>query len=139
MTNALSHITFVVADLERTANLFKTIFNAEEVYSSANKAFSIAPEKFFLIGNLWIAIMQGEPLNERSYNHIAFKLDEPQFDDYLKRINDLGLEVKPPRPRVPGEGRSIYFYDYDNHLLELHTGTLTERLNRYASTKEAAQ
>jgi hypothetical protein len=36
-----------------------------------------------------------------------------------------------PRPRVPGEGRSIYFYDYDSHLFELHTGTLGERLSRY--------
>jgi fosfomycin resistance protein FosX len=28
-----------------------------------------------------------------------------------------------------------YFYDYDNHLFELHTGTLEERLARYAEGK----
>jgi hypothetical protein len=33
-------------------------------------------------------------------------------------------------PRVEGEGRSLHFYD-DNHLFELHTGTLEERLERY--------
>ncbi len=31
-----------------------------------------------------------------------------------------------------GEGHSLYFYDHDNHLFELHTGTLEERLARYA-------
>jgi len=36
-----------------------------------------------------------------------------------------------PRPRAEGEGQSIYFYDYDGHLFELHTGTLTDRLVRY--------
>ena len=43
-----------------------------------------------------------------------------------------GAEVKPPRPRVEGEGQSLYFYDFDNHLFELHTGTLEQRLARYA-------
>jgi hypothetical protein len=47
----------------------------------------------------------------------------------------MGLEIRPPRRRVPGEGRSLYFYDDDNHLFELHTGTLAERLERYAQGK----
>ena len=46
-------------------------------------------------------------------------------------IESVGAEIKPERPRVDGEGRSIYFYDFDNHLFELHTGTLSERLDRY--------
>jgi len=75
--------------------------------------------------------MEGEPPTERTYNHIAFKIQENEFDDYLKRINDMELEIKPERPRIAGEGRSIYFYDFGNHLFELHTGTLDERLTRY--------
>ena len=54
-------------------------------------------------------------------------------------VGRLGLEMHPPRQRVEGEGRSIYFYDDDNHMFELHTGTLTERLARYAKGLEAAQ
>jgi hypothetical protein len=34
-------------------------------------------------------------------------------------------------PRVEGEGESQYFYDFDNNLFELHTGTLAQRLQRY--------
>lgn len=56
---------------------------------------------------------------------------EEDIASYLVRINELGLESKEDRPRIPGEGRSIYFYDYDNHLFELHTGTLEERLQAY--------
>ena len=48
-------------------------------------------------------------------------------------MNALELSVKESRPRVAGEGRSIYFYDDDNHMFELHTGTLDERLRRYAA------
>jgi predicted enzyme related to lactoylglutathione lyase len=76
--------------------------------------------------------MEGTPLSERSYNHIAFQIFESELKDYMKRIKDLGAEIKPERPRVTGEGRSIYFYDFDNHLFELHAGTLDERLHRYS-------
>ena len=128
----LSHITFIVKDIEHASMFWEKIFNAKEVYSSGNETFSLSKEKFFLVNDLWICIMEGEPFAERTYNHIAFQIQENELNDYLVRIKDLGLEIKPERPRVSGEGRSIYFYDFDNHLFELHTGTLDERLQQYA-------
>jgi fosfomycin resistance protein FosX len=43
-----------------------SIFDAEEIYSSGEKTFPISKEKFFLISGLWIAIMEEEPLVERT-------------------------------------------------------------------------
>jgi len=134
----LSHITFMVRDLERMAAILTGVFDAREVYSSGEQTFSTGREKFFQVGNLWIAIMEGEALPSRTYNHIAFKIRDSEFETYEARIKALGLEIRRPRERVPGEGRSIYFYDSDNHLFELHTGTLAERLKRYANGKGAA-
>jgi len=131
MILGMSHMTFVVKDLEKAALFFTKIFDAEEVYCSGDKTFSLSREKFFLVGNLWVAVMEGEPVS-RTYNHIAFKINECDVDDYICRIKDVSAEIKPERPRVAGEGRSVYFYDFDNHLFELHTGTLDERLMRYA-------
>lgn len=76
--------------------------------------------------------MEGESLPTRTYNHVAFKVDEAQLERARVAIVRLGLDFKPPRPRVDGEGQSLYFHDHDNHLFELHTGTLDERLARYA-------
>ena len=75
--------------------------------------------------------MKGDSLVEPNYNHGAFKIFDLDNGSYWTKIKGLGLEIKPERTRVEGEGRSIYFYDYDNHLFELHTGTLQERLLRY--------
>ena len=131
MIEGISHITLVVGDLQRSAALLTAIFDATEVYSSGDKTFSLAREKFFLIGGVWIILMVGEPLPTRTYNHVAFKIAEAEFENYVERIHNYDLEMKTPRKRVTGEGRSIYFYDYDNHLFELHAGTLAERLRRY--------
>jgi catechol 2,3-dioxygenase-like lactoylglutathione lyase family enzyme len=75
--------------------------------------------------------MEGESLPARTYNHIAFKIEETEYDAKLAAIGKLGLDRREGRPRIEGEGRSIYFHDYDNHLFELHTGTLEQRLAKY--------
>ncbi len=130
MISGISHITFIVKNLDKATKFFQEIFEAKEVYYSGEEQFSISKEKFFTVNNLWIAIMEGKEI-EKSYNHIAFKIDESDYEMYLERIEKLGLEIKSGRTRVEGEGSSIYFYDYDNHLFELHTGTLERRLLRY--------
>ena len=127
----VSHLTFIVRDLERTAALFCQALGAVEVYDSKDRQFSLSHEKFLLLGGLWLAFMQGKPLG-RSYRHVAFAVDGDELALYESRLIAAGVEVKPPRPRVQGEGRSLYFYDFDNNLFELHTGTLQERLETYA-------
>lgn len=133
MITGLSHMTFIVRDLDRMEAILTQILGARRVYDSGDDTYSVARERFYLAGegNLWIAIMEGEPLPSRTYNHIAFKIDDAEFDCCLQRVRDFGLDVLEGRERVEGEGHSIYFHDHDNHLFELHTGTLTDRLKRY--------
>ena len=131
MIEGISHVTFIVRDLSRMTSFLSDIFGAEEIYDSGDATFSTSKEKFFLVGGIWIAIMEGDPLPCKSYDHIAFKIPEDRYDTYVERIRSLGLEVREGRSRVEGEGRSLYFYDCDNHLFELHAGTLEQRLKRY--------
>lgn len=132
MISGISHITFMVQDLERASLFWQHVFAAREVYASGERSFSLAEEKFFLINDIWICLMRGEPPQERGYDHIAFQVPDNELEGCLARIREIGAEIRPGRPRVAGEGCSIYVYDFDRHLLELHTGTLTQRLERYA-------
>ena len=133
MIEGLSHITLEVRDLDRMTRILTGILDAQLVYDSGDATFSLSRERFFLVGGIWIAVMEGESLPSRTYNHVAFKVRDDALETYRARIEALGLELRPPRPRVEGEGRSLYFYDEDNHLFELHTGTLDERLARYSA------
>ena|GEM_PF-4472582 len=49
MIVGISHITFVVKDLEHTAHFLKEIFGAKEVFSSLDV-------KYFQINDLWLTI-----------------------------------------------------------------------------------
>ena len=129
MITGISHITIIVRDLNRTSDLLKGIFDAKEVYSCSTA-------KYLLINELWIALNKGEALSERTYNHIAFQIPDDEVEEYIDKIKNYGLEIEPSRPCEAGEKCSIYFYDYDNHLIELHTGTLQERLMKYIETGE---
>jgi catechol 2,3-dioxygenase-like lactoylglutathione lyase family enzyme len=69
-------------------------------------------------------------------SHITLIVEDLQrttlFVYYEEQIKAMGLTLRTPRPRVEGEGHSLYFYDWDGHLFELHTGTLEDRLKRYS-------
>jgi fosfomycin resistance protein FosX len=132
MIQGLSHLTFIVRDLDKMSSIIIDVLGGEEVYASGDAIFSTAREKFFVAGGIWIAIMEGESLPSRTYNHVAFKVTDEQLNKARVAAEHLGLDIRPPRPRVDGEGQSLYFHDHDNHLFELHTGTLEERLQRYA-------
>ena len=133
----LSHITLITRDLARMSAIIERALGGREIYSSGHDTFSLSREKFFDVGGLWIAVMEGESLPSRTYNHIAFKIAPSEIEVHRARIAKLGLEFRESRPRVEGEGYSLYFYDHDNHLFELHTGTLEERLERYRRGRRA--
>ena len=139
MVEGLSHLTFIVQNLDAMERVFVEALGATKIYDSGAESFSLSPERFYLLGPehapLWLVLMQGEPLPSRTYNHVAFKIPEADLEAYRVKLKALDLGILPGRPRVAGEGQSIYFYGPDNHLFELHTGTLPQRLSRYAEGK----
>jgi catechol 2,3-dioxygenase-like lactoylglutathione lyase family enzyme len=131
MIEGLSHITLIVKDIDRTSEIITRVLGGKQIYDSGDKTFSISKERFFDVNGLWLVLMEGQQLPTQTYNHIAFKISNDNYAFCENEVRKLKLEIKPSRPHLPEEGRSLYFYDYDNHLFELHTGTLNERLQLY--------
>lgn len=78
--------------------------------------------------------MEGESV-DRTYNHVAFEVNNEELDKFETKVRSFGLTILSGRKREGAEGRSLYFYDYDNHLFELHTGDLNTRLEYYNDEK----
>lgn len=132
--SGISHLTFLVRDLDRTARLLVEGLGAREVYDSGDRTHSLSREKFFVLGGVWIAIMEGVPPTGRSYQHVAFAIPARDLPACRTRLEALGVEVCQSRSRIEGEDKSLYFHDFDNHLFELHAGTLEARLQAYEAT-----
>ena len=95
MIEGLSHITFIVRDLDRMEEILVSVLGARKVYDSGDNTFSVSRERFFLAGEepapVWLAIMEGESLPTRTYNHVAFKISEADYPACLERVRPLAL------------------------------------------------
>jgi len=84
--------------------ILSVVFNARKIYDSGVDTFSLSKERFFLVGDdadpIWIATMEGDPLPMKTYNHVAFKISESDYELYLGRVRTMGLELVVGRSRV---------------------------------------
>lgn len=135
----LSHMTFVVKDLDAMARFLCEGLGAREIYDSGERRFSLSREKFFDLAGLWIVAMEGDAPLSPSYRHVAFAAPREALPETERRLRALGVAFREPRGRVEGEGDSLYFHDFEGHLFEIHAGDREERLARYAAINPPRQ
>jgi len=92
----IRHLTFVVHDPRRTARLRVEGLGAREVHDSGDRPHSLSHEECFELGGVWIAVMEGEPLPQRSYRHVAFAVAAGDLPMHRAALT--------PTPLPKGEG-----------------------------------
>ncbi|MCY1570212.1 FosB/FosD family fosfomycin resistance bacillithiol transferase [Staphylococcus pettenkoferi] len=133
MIKSINHVTYSVSNIKNSIDFYKNILKAKILLEGKNTAY-------FTVGGVWLALNEESdiPRNEiqYSYTHIAFSIDEKDFDDWYKWLEENHVNILKGRQRDVRDKKSIYFTDPDGHKLELHTGTLEDRLKYYKDEKK---
>lgn len=132
MIQSVNHVTYSVSNLENSIIFYRDILKGRILVEGKTSAY-------FDIGGLWLALNEEKEIPRKeikhSYTHMAFSISDDEFDDWFQWLKENDVDILEGRKRDVRDKKSIYFTDPDGHKLELHTGTLEDRLKYYKEAK----
>lgn len=113
MLESIGHIALVVKDPARTAALFHDLFGARAVTREDEEGHV---ETFVKLAGTWIVLVGAAVERVRTGDHIAFHTTPETLEATAAKLQAMGHELIRAR-----SGKSLYFFDYDDHVFELDT------------------
>lgn len=132
MIRGINHITYSVSNITKSIEFYRDVLKAEILVEGKMSAY-------FNLAGIWLALNEEKNIPRKeivySYTHMAFTISEDDFDSWYSWLKENNVNILKGRDRDIRDKKSIYFTDLDGHKLELHTGSLEDRLNYYKEDK----
>ena len=115
MSTFIGHISLIVRDPTRTAELFADVLGAQVIADQPDDEGH--PQTFAKFGGVWFVLRQGEGPPSRNGDHIAFEVSRHELKTYADKLATFDVE------HFMAREDTLYFTDYDNHVFELDAGS----------------
>jgi fosfomycin resistance protein FosX len=117
---SISHLALVVKDPARTAALLHDLFGARMIERKDDDGHL---ETFVRLGGTWIVLVAAAVQRARTGDHIAFRATPEVIEATVAKLQAMGHEFIRAR-----SDRSLYFFDYDDHVFELDAEDIDQEL-----------
>jgi catechol 2,3-dioxygenase-like lactoylglutathione lyase family enzyme len=120
MLTGLNHLTLSAHDLDRSVVFYRDTLGLRLHARWDRGAYLSA-------GDLWLCLSldAGTAISANGYTHYAFSISQEDFPAFAARLRTAGV-AEWQQNRSAGD--SLYFLDPDGHQLEIHAGSLAQRL-----------
>lgn len=124
MITGINHITWNVVDLEETFEFYTQILGLKPIMKSTKSAY-------FQAGTTWLAVVKGPKREDDRYDHLAFHVEEDDYDAMVDALLQHGVEQW---QKNESEGNSFYFLDPSGNRFEIHSSDLAARIREGKKT-----
>lgn len=112
-----------VDDLDRATRFYQQLFGLSVMVGDERiRALAVCPGQVLLLFKRGASLVREQsPAHDGSGPlHLAFSIPESEYSAWEARLQQMGVAIEAAKKWQEG-GRSLYFRDPDNHLLELAT------------------
>jgi len=110
-----------VTDLDRSVKFYSEVLGFEPIDEDERiTAMGVGSRNVLLLCKKGASKDWPVPHDGDGELHVAFAIPGDQFQDWERRLAELGISIE-HRRAWPRGGKSVYFRDPDRHLVELVT------------------
>ncbi|MCW8109722.1 VOC family protein [Alteromonas ponticola] len=118
MIQGLTHITLAVSHIDTALSFYCDVlgFTGHAKWDAG---------AYLSANDVWLCLSLDLPAPSPDYTHIAWTVDQAEFVTFSETIIASGARIWKENKSF---GDSLYFNDPDGNKLEIHSGTLAQRL-----------